>query len=433
MKNIVLFLLICWCVSPICAQDISVPVLVKSLTEQSFQKYPKVQEMQDIVRMSEIRIDLSKAGYFPIASGDISYRRMYPTDPISMTIAGRTSEIKIMPADNFNAGISLVQPLLDFKTSASINKSKSDMATSVDNLESFKMQLAYQLAQLYYGIIFINKSLVVQGQQLELIQSNIKLIEAKIKNGDALAYDLVSMQVRYTNSSNFYTDTKNQLNKQYNILNMLTGNAGASYVSDTTISDHCFNMASDSIFTLAMANNLDIKTANDKISSAKCEVVSSDRSQLPTLNLLAGTGFKNGFLPDINEIRFNYYVGAALSIPIFSGSRPYYQRKISRINLSTTNAALETQRVTLNKDLLNVMEDAKKNKTKLSSADTLILQASMALKLASDRYKNGVITSVELLTAQTNYQDALLSRLQYEYNLLLTKLEMNRLVGKRWW
>jgi len=421
------------CVGMLNAQDLSVPVMVKNLTDLSFQKYPKVLEMQDLVHLSEIKIELSKAGYFPIANGELSYRRMYPNDPISIPMGTKTAEIKIMPTDNYNAGISLVQPLLDLKTSVNINKSKSELTASQDNLDNFKLQLAYQVAQLYYGIVFLNKSLNVQQQQLDLIRSNMKLIDTKIKNGDALAYDLVSMQVRYTNSENFYTDTKSQLNKQYNILNMLSGNTGTSSISDSIISDNCFNMATDSVFAIAAANNMDIKAANNKITLAKWDVESSKRTQLPTLNLLAGTGFKNGFLPDITEFRFNYYVGAALTIPIFSASRPYYQKKIAQINLNASNTALETQRLSLNKDILNAMEDLKKNKSKLSSSDTLIIQAKMALKLADDRYKNGVITSLELLTVQTNYQDALLSRLQYEYNLLLTKMELNRLVGKRWW
>ncbi|HAH26164.1 MAG TPA: hypothetical protein DCL77_20775, partial [Prolixibacteraceae bacterium] len=76
--------------------------------------------------------------------------------------------------------------------------------------------------------------------------------------------------------------------------------------------------------------------------------------------------------------------------------------------------ALEIQHVTLDKDISNALDDLKKNKLKLASSDTLIRQATMALKLGNDRYKLGVITTLELLTAQTNYQDALLARLQYE-------------------
>ncbi len=430
----ILIIIICLLLNKAYAQDIQIPTTVKNLTEQSFQKYPKILEMQDLVHLSEIKVNLSRAGFFPIASGDISYRHISPTDPISIPMGpGVTGNISIMPADNFNAGAIIVQPLIDFKTPANINKSKSELTTSSDNLESFKFQLAYQIAQLYYGIIFLNKSLVVQSQQLDLIQSNIKQIEVKVKNGDALTFDLVSMQVKYTNIENFYTDLQNQLTKQYNMLEMLSGNSGSAYISDTTIDYSGFDLVSDSIFAVASRNNMDLKIANDKISSAKWDVITSKRTQIPTLNLLAGAGYKNGFLPDISAVRFNYYIGAAISIPIFSGSRPYYQKKMALINLDASTNALETQRSMLNKDILNALADMEKSEKKLLGSDMQINQATLALKLADERYKEGVITTLELLTAQTSYQDALLSKLQYQYNLLVAKLEINRLAGKRWW
>ena len=433
MKKILIIIIIILILPKVFAQDLQIPDMIKNLTDQSFQKYPKVLEMQDLVHLSEIRVSLNKAGFFPIANGNVSYTRLYPTDPIAITLGPKIIDFQIVPADNYNVGVTLVQPIINLKTSANINKSKSDMTASIDNLENFKLQLAYQVAQIYYGIVFLNKSLHVQRQQLDLIQTNIRQIEAKVKNGDALTYDLVSMQVRYTNVENFYTDLQNQINKQYNLLNMLCGNSESITISDTTIIDKGFDIETDSIFAMAVVNNPDIKIANYNIESARLVLESTSRDQLPSLNMLAGTGYRNGFMPDVFTTRFNYYVGVSLNIPIFSSSRPGYQRKIALVNLNASRSALETQQITLNKDILNALEDVKKNKNKLAGSDTLIMQATLALRLATDRYKNGVITTLELLTAQTNYQDALLSRLQYEYNLLLAKMEINRLTGKRWW
>jgi outer membrane protein TolC len=79
------------------------------------------------------------------------------------------------------------------------------------------------------------------------------------------------------------------------------------------------------------------------------------------------------------------------------------------------------------------MDDIRKNQKKLASADTLIKQAQLAQNLASDRYKFGVITNLEVLTAVSNYKEAKLSQLQYEYNLLLSRMDLCRLAGIRWW
>ena len=414
------------------AQEIAVPASLKLLVDQSFQKYPRVGEMSEMVKMSEVKVTLGKAGYLPVASGDLSYRRQYPTPAIQFpTGQGQFQEVRIQPADNYNASVSLAQPLLDFRTPVAVNKAKSDLETSKDNLESFKLQLTYQVAQVYYSIIFLNKSLVVQQEQINLLQSTLQQIGVKVKNGDALTYDLVSTQVKYTNAENFYTDLTTQLNKQYNVLGMLTGMNGHGYLNDTVVSQATFITTTDSIIALAFRNNPEIKIAGDKINSAAWDIVSANRNRLPTMNLLAGLGFKNGFMPEIDAAKFNYYIGAGVTIPIMAASRPGLQKKLATINLNASKLALESQKVNLNKDLLNALDDIQKNQKKLSSADTLIRQAQLAQDLATDRYKYGVITNLDLLTSLTNFKDAQLSRLQFEYNLLLSRMELCRLAGIR--
>ena len=122
-----------------------------------------------------------------------------------------------------------------------------------------------------------------------------------------------------------------------------------------------------------------------------------------------------------------------ITIPILPASRPDFQRKMAVINQHASQLALETQKASLNKDLLNALDDIQRNQKKLASADTLIQQAQLALDLATDRYKYGVITNLDLLTSLTNFKDAQLSNLQFEYNLLLSRMELCRLAGVRWW
>jgi len=418
----------------ISAQEIKVPVNLKNFVDQSFQVYPKMGELNNLVNLNEVKVELGKAGYLPTAMGDVSYRRQYPTPYIPFSAAdGQTNNVNIQPTNNYNASVSLAQPLIDLRVNPQINKAKTDLDISKDNLESFKSTLAYQVAQIYYSIIFLNKSLYVQQGQINLLESTLKQISVKVKNGDALNYDLVSTEVKYTNAENFYTDLKAQLDKQYNILGMLTGVSGKDYLSDTIFNSSVFDMMTDSVSAMAYRNNPDIILAADKIKSAGWDIVSAERSRLPVLNLQAGLGYKNGYMPSIDELSFNYYAGLGVTIPILPSSRPGYQRKIAVINHHASQLALETQKTILNKDLLNSLDDIQKNKKKLAGANTLIRQAQLAQDLATERYKFGVITNLELLTAVSNFKDAQLSQLQFEYNLLLSRMDLCRLTGLRWW
>jgi outer membrane protein TolC len=435
MKNmkefIILFLIIF--TNFIAAQEINAPAALKELTVQAFGQYPRLKEAEGLVNLNEIKVGLAKAGYLPIAKIDAGYTTLDPVSKISIPMGPSPKEFQIMPNDNYNAALTVQQPIIDFKTSAGVDKGLSELAVSNDNFQIAKTQLAYQVAQLYYGIIFLNKSVEVQRLQLNLIAENLKLIEAKIKNGDALAYDLVSTQVRFTNVENYYADLQNQLKKQYNILNMLTGKSGFNYVTDTSVSFAGCGFSADSVINAAENFNQELKLAGDRIASAEWDVVSAQNSMYPTLSFNGSIGYKNGIMPEMNDLKFNYAAGLALTIPILSPSRPSIQKELAAVGVENYRNAFKTQKLTLSKDILNAIDDIKKNEKKYMSADTLIAQARMALDLAGERYKRGVITNLDLLTAQTNLQDALLNKLQTEYNTALSKLELNRLAGRRWW
>lgn len=415
------------------AQKIIVPSILNDLVEQSFQKYPKIAELKQMVLFSEVKVELGKAGYLPVISGDISYRRLYPT-PVENLPIGNDQHIPIQffPANNFNTSLNINQPLIDFKTEANVGKVQSELQSSNDNMEKYKLQMGYQIAQIYFSIIFLNKSLVVEQQQLNLINANLGIINSKMQNGDALKYDFISTQVSYTNAENYYIDLQNQLDKQYTMLTMLTGNKNI-IINDTLIDYKVFDLFSDSIVLHASDENFDVKIAKDRMNTTAWDIIAADRNKLPSLNLQAGAGYKNGFIPNIGDLLFNYSVGIGLTIPIVSGSRPRIQKKMSQINLDASRLDLETEKLIFEKDVSNALDDIRKNDKKMAGSDIQITQAQLALDLATERYKQGTITNFELLTAQTNYQNACLNKLQFGYNLILSKMELNRLVGKKWW
>ena len=434
MKVTMLIISLICSVHLLSAQEIVVPRELKQFVEQSFQKFPRVGEMKDQVTLNEVKVGLGKTAYLPTATGDLSYMHMYPTPAIQVpTGAGQSQEIRIQPSENYNAAITLAQPLIDLRVGTLLSKAKSDLDLSKDNLESFKITLAYQVAQIYYSIVFLNKSLEVQQEQINLLQSNLQQIKVMVKNGAALNFDLVSTEVKYTNTVNSYTDLKAQLDKQYNLLGMLTGSNSKDYLNDKNFNTSVFTLITDSLSAMAFRNNPEIRIAGDKIKSAGWDIIAAERLRLPVLNLQAALGYRNGFMPNIDPISFNYFVGLGVKIPILSASRPGFQRKMAVINHDATQLELETQRATLHKDLLNACEDIQKNQKKLASSDTLIKQAQLAHNLAAERYKFGVITNLDLLTAVSNYKDAQLSQLQFKYNLLISRLDLCRLAGIRWW
>ncbi|HLP53056.1 MAG TPA: TolC family protein [Chitinophagales bacterium] len=412
------------------AQTVPAPAQLTELISKAMENYPKLKEANEYVGLSEARRDLAYGAYMPVISGDASYRYGKPTPSITFPVsATETKVIQFIPENNFDLGLKVQQPIWDFgRTGATVKKAKSEIATSKDNLESAKNTLAYQVAQVYFGIVFLNKSIDVQNGQISLLEANEKLIGDKIKNGDALKFDLLSTQVKKNSSLNRLIDLQTQLKKQYDLLNMVTGNTGYDYITAKDADGALFK--ADAVNA---DNNPDIKVLNDKLETANWDIKIAKRGWLPSLVANASAGYRNGFVPDINKLMFNYNAGVGLNIPIFSSARPNYQTKIAKINLQANTYALEAQKLNLNKDIAQAKNDVAATENKLKNYGLQVEQANEAVSLANTRYRGGVITNLELLTAQTNFQDAQLGKIQLEYNLLLSKLELNRIGGTKFW
>ncbi len=424
------FLLLLLATQVVSAQTTSAPAQLTELINKAIDNYPKLKEASEYVNLSEAKKDLAYGAYMPVISGDANYRYGKPTPSIKFPVGGGVfQEVSFLPANNFDMGLKVQQPIWDFgRTGANIQKSKSDIVTSKDNLESAKNTLAYQVAQVYFGIVFLNKSVDVQNEQIKLLEANEKLISDKIKNGDALKFDLLSTQVKKNSAQNRLIDLQTQLRKQYDMLNMVTGNSTYDYITAKDADGNLFN--ADAV---SADNNFDIKVLNDKLATSNWDVKIAKRGWLPQLVASASAGYKNGFVPDINKLLFNYNVGVGLSVPIFSSARPNYQTKIAKINLQASTYALEAQKLSLNKDIAQAKNDVDATQRKLKNYELQIDQANEAVSLANTRYKGGVITNLELLTAQTNLQDAQFGKIQLEYNLLLSKLDLNRIGGTKFW
>ncbi len=424
------FLLLLIATQVVSAQTTPAPAQLTELINKAMDNYPKLKEASEYVNLSEAKKDLAYGAYMPVISGDANYRYGKPTPSIRFPIGnGVFQEVSFLPANNFDVGLKVQQPIWDFgRTGANVQKSKSDIATSKDNLESAKNTLAYQVAQVYFGIVFLNKSVDVQNEQIKLLEANEKLISDKIKNGDALKFDLLSTQVKKNSAQNRLIDLQTQLRKQYDMLNMVTANTGYDYITAKDSNGSLFNAD-----VVNADNNLDIKVLNDKLATSNWDVKIAKRGWLPQLVANVSAGYKNGFVPDINKLLFNYNVGVGLNIPIFSSARPNYQTKIAKINLQASTYALEAQKLSLNKDIAQAKNDVDATSRKLKNYELQIDQANEAVSLANTRYKGGVITNLELLTSQTNLQDAQLGKIQLEYNLLLSKLDLNLIGGTKFW
>jgi outer membrane protein len=402
---------------------------LKGFIRQSFNYSPRLQELTKANEISELRVNVAQSSYLPTVNGTASYTYLDPvgqaTFPVSAT---ETRVIQFQPNNNYNANIGLNQMLWDFgRTKAQVDKAKADLLASKQNTEASKAQLAAQITGIYYSIIYLKKAVSLQDSVIQFFQSNKKVIDGRVRQGDALKVDLLNVDNSISQEENRKLEFERQLQRQVALLKYATGSDDLP-----TKMEFDFKLGKQST-ELTLESNADVLAADQKIASAQADSKLAQRGQLPNLSLQASAGFRNGYQPDINEIRFNYLAGVSLNVPIFQGKRLRQNILIAHKTVEAGEASKNNLMTSLQKDLVSAISDFEVYTRQRENASVQVEAAKEALRLTQVRYDRGVATYVDLAFASTNYQRSQLSELQLDYQGCLAQTEMARIAGVRFW
>lgn len=403
---------------------------LKTLINQSFTYFPKIKEVENGIATAQEKLEIAQTN-LPTIDGTVSYSYVQPKITLPLQVNGETKEFQFAPVHNANANVGANYLLFDFgRLKANVEKAKTDLKYAQHNVDFTKSQLANQVAVIYYNIIYFQKAIQIEDSVLAYLYENKRIIDSKLKNGDAIRIDLLNVQASIDAEENRKVDLQNNLQKQQNLLSYTTGTtnaSGAAFDFDVPLKDALSSL------TDAQANNLEYVLAKDRIQQSQSDLATIKTYDNPTLSIGANAGFKNGYVPNVNEIRFNYAAGATLHIPIYDGGKTKRQVKLAETIVKQNELAVETLDNSYRKDIQQALTDLNSNMERIKNTAGQIEEAIAAEDLATSRYQNGVGTNIEITNASTNRQRAEFTRLQYEYQLCLAKVELARILGYQYW
>jgi outer membrane protein TolC len=396
---------------------------LKYLLNQSLQYFPKVKEVQQSVQLAEDKLTLTELNKYPDITMDASYAYVQP----KIEVAFGEKTFQFAPVHNVSGALNGTYTLFDFgRLESNIQKAKLELQTSKHVAKQLEHNLFFQISQLYYQIIYAKKAIDIQNQVLQLLTENKTIIETQLKNGNAIQLDLLTIQSKIDNELNRKIDLETNLKKLLNLLNYATG---VATISESQLSISLKSYTSDEAMQMALIHNPSLAIAKDKVNVSKADVTITKLNDRPYVGMKASVGSRNGYLPQINDPRFNYNAGIGFSLPLFNGGKIKQQIKIQERSLALSEINVVAQIHDFEKDIQAALIDIQSNQARIKNAATQIEQAALAQKLSVSKLKNGTATPIEITSTNADYQRALLNQLQYQYQLCNAQLELIKLMG----
>ncbi len=390
--------------------------------------YPTVQQAQEAVQSARINKKMSESSYLPTLSGVASYTFIDPISKLDMN----NQTIHIQSKNNSSVGLSLNQLIYDFgKTHSKVESARISEQLANLQKDQVMQNLTLQTIQSYYMTAYARQSITVKERQLEDYGRLLAQTEVKKNAGAATSFDYLNTNSEYNGVKTALIALNTAKEKQYVSLSILID----TLVNDYTLLPLTFKRIQETrtlneLIEYALDHRIEMQIMQKEHALAIEQRRAADRAYNPSLSAGASAGFKNGYEPNINSLRFNYSVGATLHVPIYDGGRRGKQRDLGDVEIQKALTSIELAK----KEITNQVADSYLS---LVSAWARIEQLNIQLGVSQQAYQqakinyaSGAITNLELLTSSTNATNSELLLLQEQINYQIAYYQLLVNIGE---
>ena len=315
--------------------------------------------------------------------------------------------------ENYATKLEIQQPLINLDGIYQRKAAKSKMEAMSLKTERTQDYLVFEVDKAYMQLQLAYKAVAVLEKALEAANANKKLADDSFKQGYLQRADVLNVEVRVTEVQNQLQTAKSNVQNASNYLSFLMNDD--TYVVYTPTDELTI-----ATFTLddkmVSENRSDIKAMQLATNAYEAMNKADKMAFLPRLNAFGSYELYDDkiFQGDAN----GYLFGAQLSWDLFQGSKRF--GKVQKSKAEFEKSKLEYKQYVSQSNLeLNKAKRAfldADNKLKLT---TLALQQSEeSLRIRTNRFKEGLEKTSDLLIAETQYAQKQLEYYQtiFEYN-----------------
>jgi outer membrane protein TolC len=405
---------------------------INEAIKQTLSNQPLITQAMEQINEVDAKIKEQKSSYYPSVESNLSYTYVGPL--ISLTFPG-LGNFDFNTLNNYNMNVSAKQVLYDFGSrDAAMELAKSYKLSAEEKVNLIKSNLAYQTIQIFYTILFLEKSIDVKNEQINTLSAHLEIAKKKVESGSSTDFDVLTTEVRVASAQNELIDLQNALDKGKIYLRSLIGNEGewsTNLSGDFSISIPDINEAS--LISKAFSLRPEIKLAKENEGSAKLSTQVAGLGNKPTLSVGLGYGLENGLFPDLDVLRGTWFAALSANIPIFDGYKTDAKKEEAEADLKSSTQEILIQERKIKAEVQSAAADLKTSMDKLKTTEVQVKHATEAVSRAVAQYRDGVITNLDLIDADTALAEAKLLYLQVLYKNVVNKYALDQVVGEVVW
>jgi outer membrane protein TolC len=393
------------------------------------------------VRRARAGQDRARSEKLPQLAGSASYDRtlqsefegLFDTDSTGGEDGPDFSNLPFGQANAYRLGLSFSQLVWSGgRVAAQEEQARLGHANATLALGSTKAQLALDVAQAFYDAALADRVVAIAEESYAQADRTAKQVQSQREAGRVSEFELLRAQVdRDTLRPPIVRGRATRDVAYLRLKQLLDLPLDAPLQLAAALDDDQLPPAVRFKQALADAEagvSPRLRTAvsvaeNDVLSREEgLEIVKSQRKPLISLNSIFGLVQYPDAVPNFDDWRTNWTVGAAVSVPILTGGRIKAEEVAARADIDESKARLQLTKELADLDGASARAELRAARAEWEASAGTIQQATRAFEIAELRYREGLSTQLELADSRLLLAQAQFNRARAARDLQMTRV-----------
>lgn len=335
-----------------------------------------------------------------------------------------------------NASISATQMLFDGSYFVGLNAAKTYKQLSEKDYIKSRQDITETITKAYYTIL-------VTQVGLDLIENNFQRLDTLLtettlmyENGFAEKIDVNRIRVEFNNTVALKSRAIRDLEQAKNMLKFQMGMPLSQKLElAETIEDIDFGVLEYNLSGFKYQDRVEISQLEITRSLAELDMKNNKAQYLPsvdafaTLGALTATNTRSE-VTDFDDRWPDYGMfGFRLNLPIFDGLRKSYLIQQNRIQLAQIDNEMRYLKHSIDLEQEQVKRDFANSLENMRAQEENMKLALEVFQVTSIKYQEGIGSNLEVVDAESAYEEAQSNYFNALYDVLIAKVDMEKALG----
>jgi outer membrane protein len=414
----------------------TVPLTLAEAVERARGASPRVEELRALSAAAAADLRGAKAERLPIVDLSASLTRYSNVPELVLDVPGRTEPLFPNIPNHYGARAELSLPLYTGgRVKGEIDAARHQLAAAEKDVDTGVSDLALETATAYWRLVAAREAARVLAESIESYDANLKQVRDRADVGMAARGDVLSVQVDRDRAELARLSAENAAAlANEDLVRLLALPAGARVEPTEPLLAAAVEVEpTAALVARALDGRPEIASLRARVAAGQGRETIARAAKRPQASLGAGYDYARPnmrVVPPADRFDDSWSVGVNVAWRVFDGGRSSAAVARARAETDAARQRLADVERRVRLDVTGSALDLRTRRAGLEVADRTLESARENLKVAEDRYREGLVPASELLDAQARLLRAGLDRTEAATDVRQARATLDRAVGR---